>query len=80
VNERSAVMLGALAGAIAGGAFGYLYLTGRGRELRDDLEPAMSDLLSELQRAWESAERARVAVNNAWAAMPSAAEDGVQDS
>jgi len=66
VNERAAVWLGALAGAVVGGALGYLYLTDRGREIREDVEPALSDLLRELGKAWETAEQARETVDGLW--------------
>jgi gas vesicle protein len=70
VNERAAIWLGALAGAVVGGALGYLYLSDRGRELREDLEPAVSDLMTELRRSWEAAEHARQAMSEAWTAAP----------
>jgi hypothetical protein len=69
VNEQTAIWLGALAGAVVGGALGYLYLSEPGRELREDIEPRMSDLLGELQNAWQAAERARAAVDDAWATV-----------
>jgi len=78
VNERAAVWLGALAGAVIGGAFGYLYLTDRGRELREDLEPAVSDLLNELGKAWETAEQARAALDEAWRPAPPPAGGAVR--
>ncbi len=70
MNERSAIWLGALAGAIAGGAFGYLYFTERGRGLREEVEPAVTNLLAELGKAWETAEEARQAIDAAWLATP----------
>jgi gas vesicle protein len=68
VNERAAIWLGAMAGAVVGGALGYLYLTDDGRELREDMEPAVSGLIEELRKAWEAAEQARTAVSEAWGA------------
>ena len=59
MNDRAAICLGAAVGAVLGGAFGYLYLTRRGREIREDLEPAVTNLVGELQKAWASAEQAR---------------------
>ena len=70
MNERTAVWLGAMAGAIVGGAFGFLYLTDRGRRLRGDLEPRLTDLATELGRTWEAAERARVAAHDPWRRAP----------
>ena len=50
MNERTAVTAGALIGALLGGAAAYLFLTDRGREFRDRLEPAMNDLRREFGR------------------------------
>ena len=66
MNERSAVMLGALAGAVAGGLVGYLFFTERGRQLREDIEPRIADLLTEVGRAREAATKARDAASEGW--------------
>ena len=66
MNERSAVMLGALAGAVAGGLVGYLFFTERGRLLREDIEPRIADLLTEVGRARDAASRARDAATEGW--------------
>jgi gas vesicle protein len=66
VNERAAIWLGVIAGAVVGGALGYLYLSDRGRELREDLEPAVSDLLAELRKGWDAAEQARQSFHEVW--------------
>jgi len=66
VNDRTAVVLGALAGALVGGVASYLFLTERGRQLREDLEPRLLDLLAELQKARETATQAREAVTESW--------------
>lgn len=63
-------MLGSLAGALVGGAFGYLYLTENGRRVRRELEPRVVDVVSELQRAWEAAEQARDALGQGRKAVP----------
>jgi hypothetical protein len=75
VNERSAIWLGAIAGAVVGGALGYLYLSDRGRELREDLEPAVADLVAELRKGWEAAEQARQSLHDVWSAAPEPAAD-----
>ena len=66
MNERNAVMLGALAGAVAGGLVGYLFFTDRGRQLRENIEPRLADLLTEVGRAREAATRARDAASEGW--------------
>lgn len=58
MNDRTSILLSALAGAVVGGCVGYLFLTEGGRRLREDLEPKLEDLVAEFQRA-------RSAVKNA---------------
>jgi len=65
VEDRTAIWLGALAGAIIGGAAGYLLFTERGRRLRADLEPRILDLITELGRAREAAVVARDTISDA---------------
>jgi len=64
VNDRTAILLGAVAGAVVGAACGYLFLTERGRALRDGLEPRLTDLMTELGRARGTAARARAAFDD----------------
>ena len=66
MDDRSAVLLGALVGALAGGAVGFLYFTESGRRVREDFEPRMNDIIAELHRARVSAERAVDAAGEGW--------------
>ena len=50
MNERTAVTLGALIGAIVGATGSYLFFTERGRHVRDRIEPAVDDLRREFLR------------------------------
>ena len=50
MNERTAVTVGAVIGALVGGAASYLFFTERGQVLRDRLEPAVDDLRREFTR------------------------------
>jgi len=50
VNERTAVTMGAVIGALVGSAASYLFFTERGQVLRDRLEPAVEDLKREFAR------------------------------
>jgi gas vesicle protein len=59
VNDRSAILLGALTGALVGSAVGFLFLTERGRRLREDLEPKLAEFVNEFQRLKLTADRAR---------------------
>jgi gas vesicle protein len=79
VEDRTAIWLGALTGAIIGAAAGYLLFTERGRRLRADLEPRILDLITELGRAREAAVVARDTIAEAAAGarhQPGAAEHG----
>jgi gas vesicle protein len=58
VEDRTAVLLGALLGAVAGGVAGYLYLTDNGRRLREELEPRLSEFADGLDQARVAARRA----------------------
>lgn len=51
MNDRTSILLSALAGAVIGGCAGYLFLTDEGRRLREDLEPRLAGLADELERA-----------------------------
>jgi hypothetical protein len=51
VTDRTTILLCALAGAVVGGAAGYLLFTEDGRRLREDLEPRLTDLLVEIEKA-----------------------------
>lgn len=51
VDDRTSILWCALAGAVVGGAAGYLFFTEDGRRLREDLEPRVVDLLAEIEKA-----------------------------
>ena len=70
MDDRSAILMGALVGALAGGAVGYLYFTESGRRMREEFEPRMNDVIAELQRARLAAERAVDAAGEGWRSVP----------
>jgi len=51
VSDRTSILWCALAGAVVGGAAGYLFFTDEGRRLREDLEPKLVDLMAEFEKA-----------------------------
>jgi hypothetical protein len=59
VDDRTSILMGALVGALVGGACGFLFLTERGRRVRENLEPRLSELVNEFQRVRLTADRAR---------------------
>ena len=50
MSERTALLAGAAAGAVVGAAAAFLFFTGRGRAVRDEIEPALRDLAREAGR------------------------------
>lgn len=61
MDERSQVLLSTLLGAVAGAVLGGLYLTKHGRQVRDQIEPALDGFMSEIERARGTIEKAREA-------------------
>jgi hypothetical protein len=63
VDDRSRVLLSTLIGAVAGGVWGYLYLTESGRRVRLELEPKLDEVIQEIRRMRGVAEKARQAAD-----------------
>jgi gas vesicle protein len=53
-------------GALVGGVAGYLLLTERGRQMRDELEPRLNDVLGEVDKLRQTFESTRSAVSEGW--------------
>jgi hypothetical protein len=69
VDERSKVLMTTLIGAVAGGLYGWLYMTEQGRRVRDQIEPKLDDFMSELTRMRGTVEKARTAANEGWRSL-----------
>ena len=69
VDERSKVLMATLIGAVAGGVYGWLYMTEHGRRVRDQIEPKLDDFMSELTRVRGTVEKARSAANEGWRSL-----------
>jgi hypothetical protein len=69
VDDRSRVLMAACLGAVVGGVWGYLYLTEGGRNLRDQIEPRLDDLIGEMTRVRGTVEKARSAANEGWRSL-----------
>lgn len=50
MSEQSKVFVGVAVGALVGATAGYLFLTDRGRAMRDQLEPTLDNARLELTR------------------------------
>jgi hypothetical protein len=61
VDERSRVLTATVLGAIAGGVWGWLYLTANGRRVRSQIEPKLDDFMRELANVRGTVEKARTA-------------------
>jgi hypothetical protein len=76
VDDRSRVLMATLAGAVAGGVCGWLYLTESGRRIRDQIEPRLDDFMSELTRMRGTVDKARTAANEGWRSLGQIAGSG----
>jgi hypothetical protein len=66
VDDRGRIAIAIGVGAVVGGVAGYLFLTERGREVRDGLEPRLNEVLGEVDRLRATFERTRSAVSEGW--------------
>ena len=69
MDERSKVLMATFLGAVAGGAYGWLYMTDHGRRVRDQIEPKLDDFINELTRMRGTVEKARTAANEGWRSL-----------
>ena len=69
MDERSRVLLATCLGAVAGGVWGWLYMTESGRRVRDQIEPKLDDFTREIQRMRGTVEKARTAANEGWRSL-----------
>jgi hypothetical protein len=69
VEERSRVLLATVLGAVAGGIWGWLYLTDNGAKVRNQIEPRLDDLVREFSNVRGTVEKARSAANEGWRSL-----------
>jgi hypothetical protein len=69
VDERSRVLTATVLGAIAGGVWGWLYLTANGRRVRSQIEPKLDDFMRELASVRGTVEKARSAATEGWRSL-----------
>jgi hypothetical protein len=79
VDERSRVLMATMLGAVAGGVWGWLYMTEGGRRMRDQIEPRLDDFMNEISRVRGTVEKARSAANEGWRSLNDVA-NGAQGS
>lgn len=78
VDERSRVLTATVIGAIAGGVWGWLYLTANGRRVRSQIEPKLDDFMRELANVRGTVDKARTAANEGWRSLNEMAGGGTQ--
>jgi hypothetical protein len=69
VDERSRVLAATCVGAVVGGVWGWLYLTEHGRRVRDQIEPTLDSLITEMTRVRGTVDKARAAANEGWRSL-----------
>ena len=69
MEERSRVLLATMLGAVAGGVWGWLYLTEQGSRVRTQIEPKLDDFVRELANVRHTVEKGRTAANEGWRAL-----------
>jgi hypothetical protein len=69
VDERARVLLTTMIGAVAGGVWGWLYMTESGRRVRSQIEPKLDDFMRELTSVRGTVEKARMAANEGWRSL-----------
>jgi hypothetical protein len=76
VTERAEAITAVVAGAILGGAAGYMFFTQRGRHLRRQVEPAIDDIARELSHFRGTLNRAMGVANEGWKVLNEALGEG----
>ena len=69
MEERSRVLLATMVGAVAGGVWGWLYLTEGGSRVRTQIEPKLDDFLRELSTVRGTVQKARTAADEGWRSL-----------
>ena len=69
MEERSRVLLATMLGAVAGGVWGWLYLTQSGGRIRTQIEPKLDDFVRELSNVRGTVEKAKTAANEGWRSL-----------
>jgi len=61
--------MASLVGAVAGGVWGWLYMTENGRRIRDQIEPKLDDFINEVTRVRGTVDKAKTAANEGWRSL-----------
>lgn len=80
MTDNSRAIAATITGAVIGGMAGYFFFTDRGRQLRRELEPALDDVVRELNSFRATVEKAVGVAHDGWRLLNEAMEPGSQDS
>jgi len=69
VTDNTQAMAATVLGAVVGGIAGYLFLSDRGRRLRDQLEPGLDDFARELNNFRSTIRKASGVASESWKLM-----------
>ncbi len=69
MDERSRVLMATFVGGVAGGVWGWLYMTEGGRRVRDQIEPRLDDFMNEVTKARGTVDKARTAASEGWRSL-----------
>ena len=69
MEERSRVLVATVVGALAGGVWGWLYLTEQGRRVRVQIEPKLDDFVRELGSVRGTVDKAKLAASEGWRSL-----------
>ena len=69
MTDNSRTMTATVVGAVVGGIAGYLFFTENGRRLRRQVEPALEDLMRELDSFRGTVQKAAGVVAEGWSVL-----------
>jgi len=76
VNDTSRTVAATVVGAVIGGMAGYMFFTDRGRTIRRSIEPALDDIMRELNSFRGTIQKAAGVANEGWRLLNDAIGEG----
>ena len=76
MNDNSRAVAATVVGAVIGGMAGYLFFTDRGRTIRRSIEPALDDIVRELNSFRGTIQKAAGVASEGWRLLNDAMGEG----
>lgn len=76
MNDTSRTVAATVVGAVIGGMAGYMFFTDRGRTIRRSIEPALDDIMRELNSFRGTIQKAAGVANEGWRLLNDAIGEG----